>query len=198
MSESLQIQRKEQILNAALKVLVQSGYDHSRMDDVVKSSKLSKGAIYWYYKSKKEMYLDLVNFWVNHYSVTLNHIVEEDAPPSRQLKDLFQYFIDQYESDPQPFIALTEFWSMAQKDKDFRKKMQKVYTHFLELIEEIIRRGVQHGEFKKLDVRMTALSIMVNIESINWFTLFEVHGVSAKEYIHTITDFILAGIMKKH
>ena len=129
MSESLQIQRKEQILNAALKVLVQSGYDHSRMDDVVKSSKLSKGAIYWYYKSKKEMYLDLVNFWVNHYSVTLNHIVEEDAPPSRQLKDLFQYFIDQYESDPQPFIALTEFWSMAQKDKDFRKKDAKsVYT----------------------------------------------------------------------
>ncbi len=198
MNESLQNQRKEQILDAALKVLVQNGYEQSRMDDVVKSSKLSKGAIYWYYKSKKEMYLDLVNFWVLHYSVTLNYIVEEGALPSRQLKDLFQYFIDQSESDPQPFIALTEFWSMAQKDEDFRKKLQKVYTNFLELIEGIIERGVKSGEFKKLDVRMTALSIMVNIESINWFTLFEIHGVSAREYMQTITDFILAGIMKKH
>jgi len=62
MNESLQTQRKEQILDAALHVLVQNGYEQSRMDDVVKSSKLSKGAIYWYYKSKKEMYLDLVNF----------------------------------------------------------------------------------------------------------------------------------------
>lgn len=198
MNESLQNQRKEQILDAALKVLVQNGYEQSRMDDVVKLSKLSKGAIYWYYKSKKEMYLDLVNFWVLRYSVNLNHIVEEEALPSLQLKDLFQYFIDQYESDPQPFIALTDFWSMAQKDEDFRKKLQKVYTHFLELLEGIIDRGVKSGEFKKLDVRMTALSIMVNIESINWFTLFEIHGVSVKEYIQTITDFILSGIMKKH
>lgn len=198
MNESLQTQRKKQILDAALHVLVQNGYEQSRMDDVVKSSKLSKGAIYWYYKSKKEMYLDLVNFWVLRYSVILNHIVEEDAPPSRQLKDLFKYFIDQYETDPQPFIALTEFWSMAQKDKEFKNKLQKVYTHFLELLENIIERGVTSGEFKKLDVRMTALSIMVNIESINWFTLFEIHGVTVKEYMETITDFILAGILKKH
>ena len=198
MNESLQNLRKEQILDAALKVLVQNGYEQSRMDDVVKLSKLSKGAIYWYYKSKKEMYLDLVNFWVLRYSVNLNHIVEEEALPSLQLKDLFQYFIDQYESDPQPFIALTDFWSMAQKDEDFRKKLQKVYTHFLELLEGIIDRGVKSGEFKKLDVRMTALSIMVNIESINWFTLFEIHGVSVKEYMETIIDFILSGIMKKH
>lgn len=198
MNESLQTQRKEQILDAALHVLVQNGYEQSRMDDVVKTSKLSKGAIYWYYKSKKEMYLDLVNFWVLRYSVILNHIVEKDAPPSRQLQDLFQYFIDQYESDPQPFVALTEFWSMAQKDKEFKNKLQKVYTHFLELLENIIERGVTSGEFKKLDVRMTALSIMVNIESINWFTLFEVHGVTVKEYMETITDFILAGILKKH
>ena len=198
MNESLQTQRKKQILDAALHVLVQNGYEQARMDDVVQSSNLSKGAIYWYYKSKKEMYLDLVNFWVKRYSVILNHIVEEEAYPSRQLKDLFQFFIDQYETDPQPFAALTEFWSMAQKDDEFNTKLQKVYTHFLELIEDIILRGVQSGEFKKLDIRMTALSIMVNIESINWFTLFDTHGVSVKEYMQTITDFILAGILKKH
>ncbi|MEO2160491.1 MAG: TetR/AcrR family transcriptional regulator C-terminal domain-containing protein, partial [bacterium] len=115
----------------------------------------------------------------------------------QQLKNLFQYFINQNESDPQPFVALTEFWSMAQKDPDFRKKLQKVYTHFLELIEEIIERGVQSGEFKKVNGRITALSIMVNIESINWFTIFEAHGVSVTEYMETITDFILSGLLKK-
>ena len=197
MNKTKQNIRKDQILDAALTVLVKNGYERSRMDDVVQESQLSKGAIYWYYKSKKEMYLDLINFWVLRYSVTLNHIVEEDELPSQQLKNLFQYFINQNESDPQPFVALTEFWSMAQKDPDFRKKLQKVYTHFLELIEEIIERGVQSGEFKKVNGRITALSIMVNIESINWFTIFEAHGVSVTEYMETITDFILSGLLKK-
>ena len=197
MNQTKQDLRKDQILDAALTVLVQNGYEGSRMDDVVTESQLSKGAIYWYYKSKKAMYLDLVNFWVIRYSATINHLVENDQAAPDQLKSLFNYFIDQYESDPDPFIALTEFWSMAQKDDDFRAKLQKVYSQFLEVLEKIIAKGVKDGDFKKLDIRITAMSIMLNVESINWFTLFDTHGVSARDYIQTISDFILAGLLKK-
>ncbi len=198
MNQTKQDLRKDQILDAALSVLVQNGYEGSRMDDVVSESQLSKGAIYWYYKSKKAMYLDLVNFWVIRYSATINHLVENDQAAPDQLKSLFNYFIDQYESDPDPFIALTEFWSMAQKDDDFRAKLQKVYSQFLEVLEKIVAKGVKDGDFKKLDIRITAMSIMLNVESINWFTLFDTHGVSARDYIQTISDFILAGLLKKN
>ena len=198
MNQTKQDLRKDQILDAALTVLVQNGYEGSRMDDVVSESQLSKGAIYWYYKSKKDMYLDLVNFWVIRYSATINHLVENDQSAPDQLKSLFNYFIDQYESDPDPFIALTEFWSMAQKDNDFRAKLQKVYSQFLEVLEKIVAKGVIDGDFKKLDIRITAMSIMLNVESINWFTLFDTHGVSARDYIQTISDFILAGLLKKN
>ena len=198
MNQTKQDLRKDQILDAALTVLVQNGYEGSRMDDVVSKSQLSKGAIYWYYKSKKAMYLDLVNFWVIRYSATINHLVENDQSAPDQLKSLFNYFIDQYESDPDPFIALTEFWSMAQKDDDFRAKLQKVYSQFLEVLEKIVAKGVKDGDFKKLDIRITAMSIMLNVESINWFTLFDTHGVSARDYIQTISDFILAGLLKKN
>ena len=198
MNQTKQDLRKDQILDAALTVLVQNGYEGSRMDDVVTESQLSKGAIYWYYKSKKAMYLDLVNFCVIRYSATINHLVENDQAAPDQLKSLFNYFIDQYESDPDPFIALTEFWSMAQKDDDFRAKLQKVYSQFLEVLEKIVAKGVKDGDFKKLDIRITAMSIMLNVESINWFTLFDTHGVSARDYIQTISDFILAGLLKKN
>ena len=198
MNQTKQDLRKDQILDAALTVLVHNGYEGSRMDDVVSESQLSKGAIYWYYKSKKAMYLDLVNFWVIRYSATINHLVENDQSAPDQLKSLFNYFIDQYESDPDPFIALTEFWSMAQKDDDFRAKLQKVYSQFLEVLEKIVAKGVKDGDFKKLDIRITAMSIMLNVESINWFTLFDTHGVSARDYIQTISDFILAGLLKKN
>ncbi len=53
MKQEKQDKRKEQILKAALSVIVEKGYERSRMDDIVQSSKLSKGAIYWYYKSKR-------------------------------------------------------------------------------------------------------------------------------------------------
>jgi len=197
MNDTRQIQRKEQIMDAALKVIISKGYDNSRMDDIVDLSSMGKGAIYWYYKSKKEVYLNLVNYWVIKYSTVINHIVEEDDSPAEQLKDVFKYFILQYEQDPSAFKALVEFWSLAGRDKDFQKKLDKVYSKFLEFLERIINKGVKSGEFKNLDVRITALSIMVNIEGIIWFTLFDAHGLSAREYINTITNFILSGLINK-
>ena len=197
MNDNRKIQRKEQIMDAALKVIISKGYDNSRMDDIVDISSMSKGAIYWYYKSKKEVYLNLVNYWVIKYSTVINHIIEEDDSPADQLKDVFEYFILQYEQDPSAFKALVEFWSLAGRDKDFHKKLNKVYSNFLEFLERIINRGVKSGEFKNLDVRITALSIMVNIEGIIWFTLFDAHGLSAREYINTITNFILSGLINK-
>ena len=197
MSKSNKNERKEQIMDAALKVIISKGYDNSRMDDIVDLSSMSKGAIYWYYKSKKEVYLNLVNYWVIKYSTVINHIVEEDDSAADQLKDVFDYFILQYEQDPSAFKALVEFWSLAGRDEDFHKKVDRVYTKFLQFLERIINKGVKSGEFKKLDVRVTALSIMVNIEGIIWFTLFDAHGLSAREYINTITNFILSGLINK-
>lgn len=197
MDKSKQDSRKEQILSAALKVIVEKGYHGSRMDDIVKASNLSKGAIYWYYKSKKEVYLSLVNFWVSNYSVVLNHIVEEDIPASDQLRALFHYFNQQYENDPAVFKALVEFWSMAARDKDFKEKFQKVYTEFTVLLEDILSNGLKSGEFKDINIQIAALSIMVNIEAMNWFTLFDTHGVTARDYMDTLIEFILSGLKEK-
>ena len=86
---------------------------------------------------------------------------------------------------------------MAGRDPEFNKKLQKVYSEFVKLISTIIQRGVDNKEFKNLDVDLTAMSIMVNIEGIMWFTLFKLKNKNAREYIQTISDFILSGLMKK-
>jgi hypothetical protein len=86
---------------------------------------------------------------------------------------------------------------MSGLDPDFNSKLQKIYSQFLEYITEIIKTGIASGEFKKVNPRITALSILINIEGINWFTLFDKSGVEAHDYIDTISDFILNGLKKK-
>ena len=196
MEQSKQDKRKQQILDAALDIIVSKGYEGSSMSDIVEKTKLSKGAIYWYYSSKKEVYLSLVNHWVIRYSATLNHIVEYDHSAADQLKELFNYFIKQYESNPTVFKALAEFWSLAGRDNEFKNKFDKVYSEFVSLVERIIIKGVKDNEFKNVDTKIAAVSIMVNIESAIWFTLFENHGITPTKYMETITEFILAGLKK--
>ena len=50
--------RREQILNAAQSCFGKTGYHKTRMDDIVRAAGLSKGALYWHFKSKDEIFFD--------------------------------------------------------------------------------------------------------------------------------------------
>ena len=56
---------KNRIMDAALQVFVSKGYSDTRMDDIVEMSGLSKGAIYHHYKSKKDLFISLIEHWEN-------------------------------------------------------------------------------------------------------------------------------------
>jgi len=197
MIDTLENRRKKQIMDAAQSIVVKKGYDQSRMDDIVKIAQLSKGAIYWYYKSKKDVYLSLIDYWFNEYSEGILENFNDSDRASMQLKSLFNYFVDQFEKNPDTFKIMVEFWRTAGLDQDFNDKLQEIYSQFLEYIIDIIKNGINNGEFKKVNPRITALSILINIEGIHWFTLFDKSGVEAHEYINTISNFILNGLKKK-
>ena len=197
MSTNLQDIRKDQIMNAAQVVVASKGYDQARMDDIVEKAQLSKGAIYWYYKSKKDIYLSLIDYWFNEYSAGVLKSLEDKDSSSEQLKSLFEYFVDQFDQNPDTFKIMVEFWRTSGLDVDFNNKLQEIYSQFLEYIIDIIKNGIDSGEFKEVDPRITALSILINIEGIHWFTLFDKSGVEAHEYINTISNFILNGLKKR-
>ena len=197
MSTNLQDIRKDQIMNAAQVVVASKGYDQARMDDIVEKAQLSKGAIYWYYKSKKDIYLSLIDYWFNEYSAGVLKSLEDKDSSSEQLKSLFEYFVDQFDKNPDTFKIMVEFWRTSGLDVDFNNKLQEIYSQFLEYIIDIIKNGIDSGEFKEVDPRITALSILINIEGIHWFTLFDKSGVEAHEYINTISNFILNGLKKR-
>ena len=197
MNANLQDIRKDQIINAAQIVVASKGYDQTRMDDIVEKAQLSKGAIYWYYKSKKDIYLSLIDYWFNEYSAGVLKSLEDKDSSSEQLKSLFEYFVDQFDQNPDTFKIMVEFWRTSGLDVDFNNKLQEIYSQFLEYIIDIIKNGINGGEFKEVDPRITALSILINIEGIHWFTLFDKSGVEAHEYINTISNFILNGLKKR-
>ena len=86
---------------------------------------------------------------------------------------------------------------MSRKDEDFKLKLQWVYSNFQLLIKSIIEDGIKTGDFEDIDVNITSLSILVNIESIMVFTLFDPNGVTPRKYFELISDFILEGIKKR-
>lgn len=61
---SLNTEKQERILNAALKEFAQKGYENASTNEIVKSAGISKGLLFHYFNNKKELYLFLYNHFV--------------------------------------------------------------------------------------------------------------------------------------
>jgi TetR/AcrR family transcriptional regulator len=61
---SLNPEKQERILNAALKEFALKGYENASTNEIVKSAGISKGLLFHYFANKKELYLFLYDHFV--------------------------------------------------------------------------------------------------------------------------------------
>ena len=193
MNKNLQSDKKNNILMAAVKVLTKKGYYSSTMDDIVAESKMSKGAIYHYYSSKKDVYLAVIDMWENQTQELLAPSTDEKSS-AKAIKELFNLLAKQLKIDGSFFNCLPTLWAIARHDDDFKKKMQKVYNRFQRFIELIILKGIESKEFVNLrpnNAQTSALSLILNFEGIFWFNIFSSKYVDAEKYIDEVSSYIL-------
>ena len=183
-------------MDAALQVFVSKGYSDTRMDDIVEMSGLSKGAIYHHYKSKKDLFISLIEHWENFsfpniFDKDLDKITSADT-----LRAIVNDIVITFKKNKHVFLAELEFWSLANHDEDVRLKTKSLYVKLLNLFKNIIKKGIDRGEFKNIDKNIGALSIMTSIQGVIWFSIFEESKLSAEIYLNEVIEFIIKGFEK--
>ena len=188
---------KEQILEAAMKVFVKNGFSETRMDDIAENSGLSKGAIYHHYKSKKDLFLALIDFWEEYFFFKIFFNKDVESKNSADLlRDMAKDMIETFKNRKYILLAELEFWSLANHDEDVRAKTEALYIKLMKLIRTIISKGVDSSEFKKLDVDVAALSVMTSLQGVIWFSIFQDKNISAEQYLNNVIEFIIFGFQK--
>ena len=196
MQDKVKDLKKNKILDAALQIFVKKGYAETRMDDIVKDSGVSKGAIYHYYSSKKDLFLDLINFWEEFYFPNILDKKYRNKKASGKLREIAKDVIITFKDKKHVFLAELEIWSLANHDEAVRSRTKKLYTDLIKLFSSIIKEGIENKEFKKLNVNIAALSIMTSLQGVIWFSIFEESKLSAEEYLTEVMEFIIIGLKK--
>ena len=68
--------------------------------------------------------------------------------------------------------------------------------NLLKLFSNIIKDGIENNEFKNINIKIAALSIMTSLQGVIWFSIFENSELSAEEYITEVMEFIIVGLKK--
>ena len=188
--------RKTQILDAAFSVFVEKGYSETTMDDIVQESKMSKGAIYHYYDSKKELFLSLIDHWEIYSFPDFYSKGNNDKNASEILMNLSEVVLNVFNKKKHVFLAEVEFWALSNKDKDVREKSRALYDKLLYLFELILKKGVRQKEFNEIDTKVVAMTILTSLQGINWFCLYEDTQVSAENYLKTSMKLLIKSLKR--
>ena len=154
MDNKLQINKKNQILDAALQVFVKKGYSETRMDDIVHGSGMSKGAIYHHYSSKRDLFLELIDFWETYCFPNILDKKYKNKTASGTLREIVKDIIKTFKKKKYVFLAELEIWSLANHDQDVRDKTRTLYMNLLKLFSGIIAEGIEKGEFKNINLNI--------------------------------------------
>jgi AcrR family transcriptional regulator len=85
-------QRRAQILQAAMDCFARQGYHATSMDDVVRESGLSVGAIYSYFPSKEDLFLALSDDRSKQHLAHLNELFRSPGPMTEKTQAAVDYF----------------------------------------------------------------------------------------------------------
>jgi AcrR family transcriptional regulator len=95
------IDRRRQILDAAIRVFARQGFHACRVSDIANEAGVAYGLVYHYFKSKDQVLNEL---FVERWSLLLAAIEEIDGrpiPPREKLDAVAGFIIDSYRHDPE-------------------------------------------------------------------------------------------------
>ncbi len=156
--------RRNEILNAAIKAFARKGLSGTSMDDIVRESGLSKGAIYWYFKSKDEIIMELMTTFFSSGMPELKQLVNSSGSASAKLRDFLELAVAETNKMMQFRPVVQELYVLALRDKTVKKLAKKEFEGYHKMLESIITRGIDQGEFKKVEPHQVANSILSLME----------------------------------
>ena len=140
--------RKQRILKGALEVFKSNGLEGATMDQIAQKSGFGKATLYYYFKSKEDVFSAILeDGWKNIWE-SLEPIIADDDGARNSFIKLLIKIAEIAQSRP----GLFEFLFNAPKTIKLEKQPWKEYQHRLYgVIQGLLEDGVKAGEFPKIN-----------------------------------------------
>ena len=163
-------ERRTQILEAAMAVFAQKGFNQARMDDIAQEAGLSKGALYLYYKSKDAIISAILQFFFSRAIKKLQGFLESEEQLSvrEQLLRLNQYYIAEMKWMVSLLPLSFEFYAVAARQRTVRQFLKQYFKDYREVLADLVQRGIDRGEFRPIRAERVAIAALYEGLALLW------------------------------
>ncbi len=159
-------QKKQFIVEKAREVFREKGYKKVTMKDVIEACDISRGGLYLYFASTKEIFQEVIKLEQEAGEDVFASEVNENSTP----RDILRLFLVAQKkeilgNDGSMTTAIYEY-CFEHHPKGEENFMYMQYTEAVKAIEQLIAMGVEEGEFYCEDPEAVAEHFMITFEGI--------------------------------
>ena len=195
-----QQRRRDDIIQAALKLFDQQGYEAARMVDIASEAGVAKGTLYLYFETKSALLEGVIETAIIPTLKQIGEVAQSHSGSARDLLELQMKIAAMRMASPEMKMLLRHMISDGSKHKSivdfyYNNVVQKGLQHFKATLDQ----GVAHGEFR-IEARQIDPLVLVGapIYIAVWNILFEEKKpIDAEKLIHDHLEIVLNGLLKK-
>jgi AcrR family transcriptional regulator len=186
--------RKTQILDAAEEVLTRKGIDEARMDDIAEETGLSKGTLYLYFKNKDDLVSRILDRIFQRQLAEMESLNVEGLSASEQLGKFTDLAVKDIKAMLRLMPVAYEFLALAFRNTFVQRALKAYLKRYMNILVPLVRRGIDAGEFRRVDPREVAVAIGAIVEGTILLWVYDKTLVDPTRNIRSGIQLLLEGI----
>lgn len=159
------VQKRQYIIDTAKKVFMEKGYQRVTMKDIVEACNISRGGLYLYFDSTKDIFLELLR-----QEIEFQDVFAEGLDEDISATDMLAIFLKEQKKE---ILRKKNSLSTAVYEFYFENKLPKKdniprqqFDNAVKILEELIQMGMEYGEFYEVNAAGAARNIMFVLEGL--------------------------------
>jgi len=142
---------KSMLISSAFEVLSKTSYKAARLEDIAHDVGVTRGAIYWHFENKLNLYKELINIAFENSMKEILNILDGEMQPLKKVEAVMNYLLGEKTYNHQKSAQIYNLLFIEQPE-GLEKTLFQVEQLFSKLFEKhtmVLEAGIADGSIKK-------------------------------------------------
>ena len=182
---------RAQLAQSAFELFSKRGFRDVNLDQIAAEAGVTKGSLYWHYRSKKELVVAACNHYYRTWQQRAYEQIAIDDDPLGQLERVIGMSVDRCLFDHENRVFTTSLFALSLTDDELRYGWSQFYDTVRELLVGLLRAACVRGKIDVADPRQAVDWMLATIEGIKQRATFEPEICTAEH-----REALVAGLMR--
>jgi len=186
------------ILNQATRIFLEKGYHGTSIDNITQAAGLTKGALYWHFRSKEDLLKRIIKAYEKRFLDGLVQAVGEvQGGALNKFEKYFRYNAAFAYYNRELCVSFdTLAVELVGAHHGIEPEFRRIYKKYQKFLSSLILQGKKEKVFKKeLDPDLAALTVIAFHDGILLQWSMNRDKIDGEAYVNTFKKIMLKGLM---